>query len=495
MGSEPKLRRARSSWPVRARLLIGLIVVTALGMAAGGSITFLIQRERVLSSVDAMLEHRVAQARFVVLGASNSKPADGTAGAVPLPFTTADAAVQAVISRILPDAGQDSLGIVDGRAKYVPGVATSFRVDSIPGFVADVVAATRNGSTTIGTVASGGRSIRYIAAPVVVQGSADTGVYVAAVDLSAELAGLSSAFETFWEVMGITLVAIAAAGWFVAGRLLRPLRTLRIAAANITTSSRGDRIPVEGHDDLAKLTVTVNEMLDRLDDGMTRQRQLLDDVRHELNTPIAIVMGHIETVNPHDPADVEEMKALAVDELERIGSLVKDLAALAETEHAEPELAPVDVADLTRQVFAKASVLPGHRWELGTAASATARLDAQRITQAWLQLVDNASKYSPPGSPIRLGSSRVGGSVEFWVEDEGPGVPPEARDRIFDRFGRVESNRGVAGSGLGLAIVKAIAIAHAGTVSLVSSDSGSRFAIVVPVTSSPPSSDRDEIDR
>ena len=451
-------------------------------MAAGGSITFLIQRDRVLTSVDVTLEHRVAQARTVVLGASNSRPAAGSGGAVPLPFTSADAAVQAMISRVLPDADQDSLGIVDGRAKYVPGVTRSFRVEKIPGFVKSVLAATKNGSVTLGTVSSSAGAIRYIASPVTVSGSHDSGVYVAATNLSSQLTDLSSAFVTFWVVMAATLLVIAAAGWFVAGRLLRPLRTLRVAAANITTSSRGDRIPVEGRDDLAKLTITVNEMVDRLDAGITQQRQLLDDVRHELNTPIAIVMGHIETVDPYDPRDVIETQALAVDELERIASLVQDLAALAETEGSRPSLARIDVDAFTRQVFAKASILPSHEWVLGPVASVSAMLDAQRITQAWLQLVDNASKYSPAGSPIELGSSSAHDHVEFWVADHGPGIPEEARERIFERFGRVESNRGIAGSGLGLPIVKAIALAHGGTVTVRSTDSGTRFAILVPLT-------------
>jgi signal transduction histidine kinase len=371
---------------------------------------------------------------------------------------------------------------VDGRAKYVPGVTTSFHVENVPGFVRSVVAATKGGKVTLGTVSSPDGAIRYIASPVTVSGSPDSGVYVAAANLSSELADLSSAFATFWAVMAATLLVIAAAGWFVAGRLLRPLRTLRIAAANITTSSRGDRIPVEGRDDLAKLTITVNEMVDRLDQGITRQRQLLDDVRHELNTPIAIVMGHIETLDPYDPRDVIETQALAVDELERIAALVHDLSALAETEASGPSLAPVEVEALTRQVFAKASVLPAHEWVLGPVASGTAVLDARRITQAWLQLVDNASKYSPAGSPIELGSTSAQGRVEFWVADRGPGIPEEARERIFERFGRVESHRGIAGSGLGLPIVKAIALSHGGVVTVESSDSGTRFAIVVPLT-------------
>jgi two-component system, OmpR family, sensor kinase len=104
-----------------------------------------------------------------------------------------------------------------------------------------------------------------------------------------------------------------------------------------------------------------------------------------------------------------------------------------------------------------------------------------RITRAWLQLADNASKYSPEGSRITLGSRVVDGSVEFWMLDAGPGIPPEFWKRIFERFGRVDSGRGIRGSGLGLPIVAAIAEGHGGRVSLASSSAGSRFGILVPL--------------
>jgi signal transduction histidine kinase len=102
------------------------------------------------------------------------------------------------------------------------------------------------------------------------------------------------------------------------------------------------------------------------------------------------------------------------------------------------------------------------------------------VTQAWLQLADNAAKYSPANSTIEIGSTASKDSIEFWVADSGPGIAPAAVERIFERFGRVDTGRGIRGSGLGLAIVKAIAVAHGGTVNLTSSPHGSRFGIVVP---------------
>jgi len=234
------------------------------------------------------------------------------------------------------------------------------------------------------------------------------------------------------------------------------------------------------------LTATINDMLDRLDTALTSQRQLLDDVRHELKTPITIVRGHLELLDSGNVADVEATRALAIDELDRMAGLVDDIEFLAETQGTNPVRELVDVDDLTAEVFAKASVIPGHEWALAEVATVTASLDPARITQAWLQLADNAAKYSATGTLIELGSSTNGTEVEFWVADRGPGIPADARARIFERFGRVDTGRGIRGSGLGLPIVAAIAHAHGGRVNLVSSPSGSRFGIVMRVVHADP---------
>jgi signal transduction histidine kinase len=243
-----------------------------------------------------------------------------------------------------------------------------------------------------------------------------------------------------------------------------------------------ERIPVAGSDDFSELTETVNEMFDRLDIAMTSQRQLLDDVRHELKTPVTILRGHLELLDAANQAEVASTRALALDELDRMADLVDGIEALAETQRAIVSPRPVDVGDLTADVFAKLQVLVDHDWQLTETAHVSAQLDPARITQAWLQLGDNAAKYSPVGTTIELGSRAGNDWVELWVADHGPGIPGEFWGRIFERFGRVDTGRGVRGSGLGLPIVAAIAEAHGGRVTLASSPAGSRFGILVPVS-------------
>lgn len=310
-------------------------------------------------------------ARMVVLGVSDSKPTDLAASpAVPEPFRSDDAALAAIIGRVIPDAQQSSLGIVDGRAKYITGVATDFPLQAIPGFVARVVSEEADGKVHLGTVAASGRSVRYVALPVSVGGNTQPAIFVSAIDMNAQLADLTSAFITYWQVIAVSLLVIAAAGWFVSGRLLRPIRDVRIAAARITSSNRSERTPVRGRDDLSQLTGTVNEMLDRLDGAMTAQRQLLDDVRHELNTPI----------------EVEETRELAIGELGRVAAHVQDLASLAETEKDNGARRSIAVKDFAVQLFAKVRVLPGHLWRLSPGACRVFRETARGVSGLGLSL-------------------------------------------------------------------------------------------------------------
>jgi two-component system OmpR family sensor kinase len=472
MTGDRRTRLTAPHWSVRSRILASILIVAALGLVLAGAVTYVVQRTRTLDSVDARLTSRVSAARTVAGRAA----ARGES-------TTMSALLQAVVTNVVPNANESSIAILDGtpRWKSIPTQSAPLALDADRPFVAQAVREVANGKPWLGTARLGSRDIRYVAVPITLAGSSDTGIYVDAVDLDAELSGIRSAFTTYALVAAIALVAIGLVGWFVAGRLLRPIRRLREAASRITASQLDERIPVAGHDDVSILTETVNGMLDRLDTAMTSQRQLLDDVRHELKTPITIIRGHLELLDADTAADVEATRALAIDELDRMSGLVDDIEALAETQRATLRLTPVDVADLTADVFAKVSALTGHDWQLEGTAEAIVPLDAGRVTQAWLQLADNAAKYSPDGSAIVLGSRLVDDSVEFWVSDSGRGIPRESWGRIFERFGRVDAGRGIRGSGLGLPIVAAIAEGHGGRVTLASSTAGSRFALLLPL--------------
>jgi len=467
---------------VRSRILAVILIVTSVGMAVSGFAAYIVQRDRVLSTIDDELLATVEAARGIVTGdtAVDDSPDITAPETGPPTFTTVDEALSAVMSRLVPGRHESSVAIIDGVARFIPGTQIAFHLEDDPAFIERVWNEASTGSVTLGTAITTVGTLRYVSVPVTIDGSEQAGAYVTAVDAQRAVDEVAGAFLTYAWLALLSLAVIGVVGWFVAGRLLSPLRQLAETASRITAEDLTERIPVNGNDDVSALTETVNDMLDRINDALTSQRQLLDDVRHELKTPITIVRGHLELLDASKPAEVRAALEIAIDELDRMAGLVDDIDALARVEHLAALAEPTDVADLTTLVFSKVQAIPDRRWHLESVADVVAHLSPPRITQAWLQLADNAAKYSPPASLIRVGSTVYAGSVEFWVADEGPGIPSGAERRIFERFGRADTGRGIGGSGLGLPIVATIARAHGGYVSLESSPAGSRFGIVIP---------------
>lgn len=267
------------------------------------------------------------------------------------------------------------------------------------------------------------------------------------------------------------LLLTAGIAWLVAGRILAPVTAVRRVAAQIGERELTGRVPVRGRDDVAALAVTFNAMLDRVEEAYRIQREFLDDAGHELRTPITVVRGHLEVMG-EDPVERAATLRLVGDELERMNRIVSDLLVLAKAERPDfVRSADVDVEELTLDIDAKAQALGDRRWVLAHVGEGSARVDAQRVTQAVLQLASNAVAHTSPGDEIQIGSKIGDGPApraSFWVADSGPGIREEDASRIFDRFahaslppGRAEGGR--PGAGLGLAIVRAIAEAHGGT--------------------------------
>ncbi len=279
----------------------------------------------------------------------------------------------------------------------------------------------------------------------------------------------------------LVVAVIAAAAWLAVTSAVAPLQNIRKAAGELTVTNLSQRLPATGADGVGDLSQTVNAMLDRIEISVDSQRQLLDDVRHELKTPITIIRGHLEIMDATQPADVDATRAIGLAELDRMNRLVEDIDLLAAVESDTYDKHPVEIRALTERVGERVAVIPGHPWALVETADGTAHADGDRLLQAWLQLADNAAKYSPEGSPIEIGSSAGDDEYLLWVRDHGPGVPPAVRHRIFRRFDRGQRRRSVGGSGLGLAIVDAIAKAHGGRCSIIDTPGGgATFRIHVP---------------
>jgi two-component system, OmpR family, sensor kinase len=458
----------------RVRILAAMILVAALGMTVAGAVTYLIQRERVLTQVDARLESTVDALRALAKG-QNGETAP----------TDVDTYLRTAMQRVLPDADESILGIIDGSPAYLPSFGVPYELNRDTAFVAHVNEEAVAGHPVLGTYQGRWGLMRYLIVPVKIGDDPSTGLYVAAYDLDDELGQVSQTFGSFALIAGASLVVLGLVGWFVAGRTLRPVRLVREAAARASQEDLSARIPVQGHDDVSALASTFNSMLARLQRSFAAQRRLLDDVSHELRTPITIVRGHLELLDPRDPDDVAATRALTLDELDRMRVLVDDVAILAKADSPGfVRREPTDVAALTESVLAKAAVLdPRRQWSIPSAATVVASLDPARITEGWLQLAENAAKYATPGTSIRIGSAvRGDGSLALWVQDEGPGMAPDQLQRVFERFVRAEDGRGADGSGLGLSIVAAIAGAHGGTARAERVDGGTRVVIALPAS-------------
>ena len=287
-------------------------------------------------------------------------------------------------------------------------------------------------------------------------------------------------FAKVLALIGLLALILA---WFAAGKVLAPVRWLTNAARSIGETDLSRRIPVRGSGEMAELEITFNSMMDRLQNAFASQRAFINDASHELRTPITIIQGHLELLGD-DPIEREETIELVLDELDRMGRLVEDLILLTKAErHDFLQREHLNVVCLSEELFAKARGLANRNWQLDRVARCKIWADRQRLTQAVLNLAQNATHYTQESDTIALGSSLYRDEIRLWVRDTGEGVDEEDKQRIFERFARAaRGRRRSEGSGLGLSIVRAIAMAHGGRVELFSQRGvGSTFTLVLPL--------------
>lgn len=453
---------------VRQRLTAAVALLAAAALVAVGLTLFVLESRRVDQSIDEGLAQEVGELRQL--------QSDGLDPETGEPFTDPDRLVAFFLSRNLPDAEENLWHFpVTGTTTFVgEDQRTLRRSPQFPALVERL--GTRGG---VADLVVDGRDFRIAVQPVE-QGDARA-EFVVSHDVTASREPLRDLMITYALLSTLSVVVIAGLASWLAGRLLSPVRRLGETAQGITEGDLSGRLEVTGNDDLTDLQRTFNDMLDRLEEAFASQRRLLDDAAHELRTPLTVLRGHLEVLDPADVDDVRATRALLLDEIERMTRLVNDLLLLAKAERPDfVKPAETDVEQLTLGVLERAKALDDRRWVLDATARTNVVLDPQRITQALLQLADNAAKHTGPGDEIGIGSRLHDGSLELWVRDTGPGVAPQDRSTIFDRFSQAEGE--TAGFGLGLSIVTAIADAHEGRVTLDPTPpaGGATFRLVIP---------------
>jgi signal transduction histidine kinase len=296
-----------------------------------------------------------------------------------------------------------------------------------------------------------------------------------------------------YSLIGIASLLILAAGgsYLLSGRMLRPVDQVSSLAARISSTNLKERINRQGPaDEVKRLADTFDDMLERLESAFESQKQFIQDASHELRTPIAIAQANIEVAEMEGKAtarDYRRLMEVLKMSLERLNRLSDNLLLLSNGEQAQMKQIVVDMSPLLEEVVAEAGARAAAadvNLELEPTPDDIRTLgDAFRLKQAVINLVDNAIKYNRPGGDVKVTADADESQVVIQVQDSGIGIPHGDRQRIFDRFYRVDKSRSRAqgGSGLGLAIVKKIVEDHGGSITVDSTtDEGSTFRIELP---------------
>ncbi|MFL6204495.1 MAG: sensor histidine kinase [Acidimicrobiales bacterium] len=434
---------------VRARITLLATAVVSVVLVVAGIALVAQQRRTLVHSVDEGLHQRAAEARS----------AEGDPGAGP-----------AVTTGLRDD--DDVVQVVVGGEV----VLASPNVDGDPAVV-DLPRGDGTRLTTVDGLVHEDGSFR-----VLVERHGDRVLILAAAidDIDDSVTTLVRSL-----VVGIPLVVVALAMvlWSMVGRALRPVEAIRAEVADIDARDLHRRVPVPPtHDEVGRLAQTMNDMLERIDDATQRQLRFLADASHELRSPLTRMRAELEVDLAHpDRADLVATHASLLEEAIGLQRLADDLLLVARADErgGELHLEPVDLDDVVLRVARRLRADDRVEVDLSGVTAGRVLGDRDQLARVVGNLADNAVRHAR--SSVRFGLRTDGDAVVLAVEDDGPGVPAADRERVFERFGRVDAARSVGsgGTGLGLAIARDLAEAHGGTLTL-DATAGARFVLTLP---------------
>lgn len=283
----------------------------------------------------------------------------------------------------------------------------------------------------------------------------------------------------------ILLLLVGAVTWGVAGRALAPVEDIREEVEAISTHELHRRVPdPPGKDEIARLAATMNRMLARLEEGQARQRRFVSDASHELRSPLASIRQHAEVALSHpETVGFHEFAEVVLEEEVRLQRIVEDLLLLTRVDEGTVQLRaePVDLDDLVFEEAARLRSSTDLRIESERVSAGRVLGDRDKLERLIRNLTDNAARHAR--SVISLSLRQGDGQVVMAVDDNGPGILEPQRERIFDRFVRLEEarERDSGGSGLGLSIVREVTTLHRGEVAVLESAlGGARFEVRFP---------------
>lgn len=399
---------------------------------------------------------------------------------------TGAAVASRVTSQWLPDPipmpdgpGVPRVQVLDSRGSVVTGDPSSAGQPAMYRLPAGV----SHRQLTIGRLPLlGGSAATVYAVSVRTPGGPET--VVAAMPLSGVAARVSEAIGATAGTCAGALVVVGIVAWLTAGRVLRPVEHMRTRATAIAASADpSGRLPRPGTDELGRLAETLNAMLASLEHSAERQRRFVADAAHELRTPLAGLTASLEVARQHAGIPRDPLIGDLLAGHRRLSRTLNDLLVLAALDGRAPEkMMPVDLAGVVTDC-SRRSVPEGVSLRLGILQRAVVLGSESQLSRMVTNLVDNAVRHAR--GTVELSVTASPGWARISVTDDGPGIPPPDRERVWDRFVRLDGDRSEAtgGSGLGLAIVREIAVAHGGqaAVDSASPGPGAEFAIRLPL--------------
>jgi heavy metal sensor kinase len=288
------------------------------------------------------------------------------------------------------------------------------------------------------------------------------------------------------------IVVLAGVGGYVlARRALQPIDHLGAEARRINAERLHERLSVPNkRDEIGRLAAVINDTLARLESSFQQLRRFTADASHELRTPLSVIrgIGEMNLRETRTPAEYKDAMGSMLEEVDRLTRVVDSLLQLSRGDAGTVKLSreAVDLGQLTRDVVGSLSILAEERQQrvhVDAADNVLIFADRLVLRDAITNVIDNAIKYSPHQSTIDVRVHRDGDHAELSVVDEGPGIPPEHRERIFDRFYRIDEarSRELGATGLGLAIARWAVETHGGHISVDGTGRGSVFRVVVPL--------------
>ncbi len=485
---------------LRARLIIGVVALAAVGLLVAGSVTYAELRSSLFDRADQQADaavpivERMLREKGIGPAAAAGGPGDaGRPGGRGGPGPDGDGRPGGPDGAGLASAAygevRDTAGQVLGHV--TPGLPEGETAPAAPQLPARIAAGERR---TVGS--QGGGGLRYRTVAVTSPGG---GMTIAAVPLSSVDATLSQLLLIEGLVFGAVLLALGLGAWWTVRVGLRPLDAIGETAGAIAAGDLSRRVDhAEPRTEVGRLGLSLNAMLARLEEAFSerraseeRLRRFLADASHELRTPLASIRGYAELFRigaAAQPDDVAKAMSRIEDESARMGVLVEDLLALARLDEIREQVRePVDLTALARDAVDDArAVAPEREIELGAGGGAViVDGDSAQLRQVLANLLRNALVHTPAGTRIDVSVDAGDRTATLVVRDFGPGLPPTGDPaELFDRFWRADPGRGRgrAGAGLGLAIVAAIVTAHGGRARAADADGGgARFEVSLPL--------------